>query len=360
MNKRTPLYDEHLKLKGKIVEFAGWQLPVQFSGIIEEHQRVRSDVGIFDVSHLGRIEVSGESAQPFLNRIITNDISNLEIGKIRYSLICNEQGGIIDDILVYRLPKYFLVIVNAINTDKVYELLLYYGQIENVFISNLTPHTAMISVQGPKAISVLQPITTADLSLSAFPHYTVTATTVAGLNVLLSRTGYTGADGFELIIVGEKAPELWKKILAAGTSSNILPCGLGARDTLRLEAGNLLYGQDMDLTTNPYEAGLGFAVKLDKPEFIGRQKLIELHQKGVSRKLVGFKMMDAAIPRHGYQIYKSNREIGKVTSGSYIPSLKCGIGLGYIAHEYTQLDVQIEIKIRDTLHPAKIVKKKHV
>ena len=359
MNKQTPLYQEHLKLKARIIEFAGWELPVQFSGIIEEHLRVRSDVGMFDVSHLGRIEVSGESAQKFLNRLITNDISKLEVGQIAYSLICNEQAGIIDDILVYRLPKYYLVIANAVNTETVYQLLLLYGQIENVFISNLTPHTAMISVQGPKAESILQTITACDLAISKFPHYTVTATKVAGLNVLLSRTGYTGADGFELIIVGEKAPELWQNIIAAGAQANILPCGLGARDTLRLEAGNLLYGQDMDLTTNPYEAGLGFAVKLDKIEFIGRQKLIGINEKGITRKIIGFKMLDSAIARHGYPIYKENHEIGVVTSGSYIPTLKCGIGLGYVGIEHTQLDQDISIKIREVIHPAKIVKKKH-
>jgi aminomethyltransferase len=359
MGKQTPLFAEHLKLKARMTEFAGWDLPVQFSSIIEEHLRVRSDVGLFDVSHLGRIEVSGESAQKFLNRLITNDICKLEVGQIVYSLICTEPGGIIDDILVYRLPKYYLVIANAVNTETVYQLLLLYGQIENVFISNLTGLTAMISVQGPKAQSVLQAMTACDLSISKFPHYTVTAMTVAGLNVLLSRTGYTGADGFELIIVGEKAPELWQKIIAAGVQSNILPCGLGARDTLRLEAGNLLYGHDMDLTTNPFEAGLGFATKFDKGEFIGRTKLAEIKQKGVARKLIGFQMLDSAIARHGYPIYKENQEIGVVTSGSYIPTLKCGIGLGYVGIEHTQLDQEISIKIREALHPAQFVKKKH-
>jgi aminomethyltransferase len=357
MGKQTPIYPEHLKLKGKIVEFGGWNLPVQFSGIVEEHLRVRSDVGLFDVSHLGRIEVSGETALKFINRLITNDISQLEVGQIGYSLLCQEDGGIIDDILVYRLPKYYMVIANAVNTDYVHQLLLLYGQLENVFISNLTGFTAMISIQGPKAISTLQTITSTDLSI--VPHYTVIATTVAGLNVLLSRTGYTGSDGFELIIVAEKAPELWQQVLAAGAAFNMLPCGLGARDTLRLEAGNLLYGQDMDLTTNPYEAGLGFAVKLDKGEFVGRKKLTEIKQKRVSRKIVGFQMLDSAIPRHGYPIIKADKEIGVVTSGSYIPSMKCGIGLGYLGIEHTQLDQEISIKIRNTLHPANIVKKKH-
>ncbi|MFB3896468.1 MAG: glycine cleavage system aminomethyltransferase GcvT [bacterium] len=364
MGKQTPLYTEHLKLKGKMVEFGGWNLPVQFSGIIEEHLRVRSDVGLFDVSHLGRIEVSGESAKKFLQKLVTNDISQLEVGQIIYTLLCQEDGGIIDDLLIYRLPKYYMVIANAVNTDYVHQLLLLYGQNAEVFISNLTGLTAMISVQGPKAISMLQTITAAELT--SMPHYTVIATTVAGLNVLVSRTGYTGADGFELIIVAEKAEELWQKLLEAGKPFNLLPCGLGARDTLRLEAGNLLYGQDMDLTTNPYETGLGFAVKLDKaikidePEFVGQLKLAEIKFKGVSRKLVGFQMLDSAIPRHGYPIVKANQEIGIVTSGSYIPSLKCGIGLGYVGIEHAKLDQEISIKIRDTLHPAKIVKKKHL
>lgn len=358
MGKQTPLYPEHLKLKGKIVGFAGWNLPVQFSGIIEEHLRVRSDVGLFDVSHLGRIEVSGESAQKFLQRLITNDISQLEVGQIAYSLMCQEDAGIIDDILVYRLPKYYMVMANAVNTDYVYQLLLLYGQIENVFISNLTGLTAMLSIQGPKAISILQSITPADLS--NISHYTVIATTVAGLNVLLSRTGYTGGDGFELIIVAEKAQELWQQVLVAGATFNMLPCGLGARDTLRLEAGNLLYGQDMDLTTNPYEAGLGYAVKLDKGEYVGRKKLAEIKQNGINRKIVGIQMLDSAIPRHGYPIIKDDKEIGHLTSGSYIPSLKCGIGLGYLGIDHTQLDQEISIKIRDALHPAKIVKKKHI
>lgn len=357
MGKQTPLYAEHLKLKGKIVEFGGWNLPVQFSGIIEEHLRVRSDVGLFDVSHLGRIEVSGESAKKFLQKLVTNDISQLEVGQIIYSLLCQDNGGIIDDILIYRLPKYYMVIANAVNTDYVHQLFLLYGQNSDVFISNLTGLTAMISVQGPKAISMLQSII--PLELAHIPHYTVIATTVAGLNVLVSRTGYTGSDGFELIIVAEKAEELWQKLLEAGKPFNLLPCGLGARDTLRLEAGNLLYGQDMDLTTDPYEAGLGFAVKLDKEEFIGRKKLTELKQKGISRKIIGFQMLDAAIPRHGYPIIKADEEIGKVTSGSYIPSLKCGIGLGYVGIEHAQLGQEISIKIRDGLHPANIVKKKH-
>ncbi|MDI6782614.1 MAG: glycine cleavage system aminomethyltransferase GcvT [bacterium] len=357
MAKHTPLYSEHKKLNAKMTEFAGWELPVQFSGIVEEHLRVRSEVGLFDVSHLGRIEVSGESAQKFLQRLITNDISQLEVGQIVYSLLCQEDGGIIDDILIYRLPKYYLVIANAVNTEKVYQLFLLYGQLENVFISNLTGLTAMISVQGPKAEKVLQLITTD--GLSKIPHYTVIASTVAGLNVLLSRTGYTGGAGFELIIVAEKAPELWQKVLTAGAVANMLPCGLGARDTLRLEAGNLLYDQDMDLSTNPYEAGLGWVVNLEKGEFVGRNKLVEIKDKGVDRKLVGIQMLDLSIPRHSYSIYKNEEKIGKLTSGSYIPSLQCGIGLGYVEIGYSQLDQDILIKIRDVLHPAKIVKKKH-
>ena len=357
MAKHSPLYLEHLKLKARIIEFAGWDLPVQFSSIVEEHLRVRNDVGLFDVSHLGRIEVSGELAQKFLQRLITNDINQQEVGQIVYSLLCQDDGGIIDDILVYRLPKYYLVIVNAVNTEKVYQLFLLYGQLENVFISNLTGFTAMISIQGPKAVNILQSLTTDELS--QIPHYTVIASMVAGLNVLLSRTGYTGGDGFELIIVAEKAPELWQKILSAGAVVNMLPCGLGARDTLRLEAGNLLYGQDMDLSTNPYEAGLGWVVKLEKGEFVGRKKLAEIKDKGVDRKLVGIQMLDSSIPRHNYSIYKNEEKIGKLTSGSYIPSLKCGIGLGYVEIEYSQLDQEISIKIRDALHPAKIVKKKH-
>jgi aminomethyltransferase len=355
--KRTPLYDVHVALGARMIEFGGWLMPVQYTSIIEEHRAVRSRAGIFDLSHMGEIEVSGPDALSLVQWVTTNDASRLDLGQAQYSLLCRPDGGIVDDLLVYRLPDRYLLVVNAANASKDLawiESSRSEQQAWQVQVSDRTDATALIAVQGPKAQGILQPLT--DLSLEGLGYYRSAFGTVAGHpGVLVSRTGYTGEDGFELFLAAEGAVSLWKAIISAGEGAGLVPVGLGARDTLRLEACMALYGNDIDESTNPIEAGLGRWVKFDKGDFIGREALLRIQHEGPKRKLVGFRMLEPGIPRHGYEIFAGGARVGYVTSGSYSPTLDANIGLGYVPVALSEPGIRIEIGIRGRLVGAEVV-----
>ncbi len=350
--KRTALYHEHFKHHGKMIEFAGWELPVYYSSIVEEHLTARSKAGLFDVSHLGRLEITGQDAQSLIQHIVTNDITKLIDWNIQYSLVCNEKGGILDDILIYKYPDHYLMIVNAANTDTIINVLKENLKDRKVDIKDITSQTAMVAVQGPNALEIINTLYSSNVG--HMPKYSFTTLG----NVILSRTGYTGEDGFEIIVPGSDAPKVWNQLLDIGITYGLIPCGLGARDTLRLEAGNCLYGHEMDTTTNPYEAGLGFVVKLDKKDFIGKTSLEKIRQSPLSRKLIGLEMCNNSIPRNEYPIQKSGKKIGKITSGTFSPSLKKGIAMGYVPVELSKFGTELDIIIRDKPHTAKVVQKK--
>jgi aminomethyltransferase len=354
MLKRTPFYEKHLANQGKMVEFAGYEMPVQFEGIIAEHNRVRTTVGVFDVSHMGRIKIFGKDRFAFVNHVTTNNVSELDLFQAQYSVFCYPDGGIVDDLVVYNLPDCILLVVNGANNEKDTEWLLR-NKSGDVRIENQTEAIAQLAVQGPKAEMVLQKIT--EINLSAIKFYWSCETKVAGVSMLVSRTGYTGEDGFELYFDAQYAASVWEAIFAAGKDFAIAPIGLGARDTLRLEMKYCLYGNDIDQTTNPLEAGLGFVTKLDKPEgFIGCEALKAIKAKGLLRKLVGFEMMGNAIPRPHYEIFSNGKKVGFVTSGTLSPSLKKGIGLGYVKAELSNVGQELQVNIRGTNAPAIVVK----
>ncbi len=355
--KRTPLYEVHVALGARMIEFGGWLMPVQYTSIIEEHRGVRSRAGIFDLSHMGEIEISGPHALDLVQWVTTNDASKLEVGQAQYSTMCKPDGGIVDDLLVYRLPDRYFLVVNAANAAKDFQWIQSQRAQRGhwrVHIQDLTDATALIAVQGPRSQEILQPL--AELDLESLGYYRSAVGTVAGHpQVLVSRTGYTGEDGFELFLPAEKAVSLWDAIMRAGREAGLVPVGLGARDTLRLEACMALYGNDIDETTNPIEAGLARWVRLDKGDFVGWEALARVQQEGPSRKLVGFRMVDPGIPRHGYDIYAMGTKVGYVTSGSYSPTLDANIGLGYVPTALSEPGNRIEIGIRGRLAAAEVV-----
>ena len=350
--QRTGLYEEHLKLQGKMVEFAGWNLPVYYTGIIEEHLAVRETAGLFDVSHLGRLDLTGEDVVEVIQSVATNDISAMNDGEVLYSLICNPQGGIEDDILIYKFPDKYMMIVNAVNADKIIDIIHQHSKGKSFHFVNKTDSTCMIALQGPASIKIMHqliPILSPDYVKYSFTF---------SKDWILSATGYTGEIGYELILPSEEAPLVWNQLLKMGKPHGLIPCGLGARDTLRLEAGNCLYGHEMNAEINPFEAGLGFAVKLNKPGFIGKSALVELKAKGITKKLVGLEMTSPGIPRDHYGIQKIGVDIGHVTSGSYIPSLKKSVALGYVTKTESSLGNPIDIMIRNKPCTAVITNKK--
>lgn len=353
MYKTTPFYSRHLALHGKITDFAGHQLPLQFRGIIPEHHRVRSTVGVFDVSHMGRIKVLGNDALKFVNMMTTNDVSTLAINQAQYSVMCYPDGGIVDDLVVYRLKDLFLLVVNGANNEKDTAWLKdhIFGDVQ---LENVTPEVAQVAIQGPKAEACLQKITS--LSLAQIGFYWAAEGKASGVDVLISRTGYTGEDGFELYIPANEALKVWDAIFAAGEEFEIEPIGLGARDTLRLEMKYCLYGNDIDETTNPLEAGLGFVVKLNKPGgFIGCDVLQRVAEEKPRRRLVCFEMQDRAIPRPKLPVFANGKPVGYVTSGTLSPSLNKGIALGYIQREYAGIGTKLTVEIRGGHHPAVVV-----
>lgn len=352
--KRTPFYDAHVEAGAKIVEFAGFDMPIQYSGIVEEHRRVRNSVGVFDVSHMGEVEISGPGALALVQRLTVNDASKLYEGRVQYSAMCYEDGGIVDDLLVYHCGDRYLLVINASNTEKDLAWMRDHAT-GDVRVEDRSESTGLLAVQGPKSLATLQGLTKTDLGAIKYYHWV--SGSVAGVECLISRTGYTGEVGFELYVDANPAAGLglWNAIMDAGRGFAIGPVGLGARDTLRLEMGYCLYGNDIDQTTNPLEAGLGWITRLDKGSFVGCAAIQAAKQHGISRKLVGFALNDRAFPRHGYRIQAGGRNVGVVTSGTFSPVLEKGIGMGYVETAHAAPGAQLEIVVRDRAVPATVV-----
>ncbi|PTX19477.1 aminomethyltransferase [Pontibacter mucosus] len=353
--KKIALNDVHEALGAKMVPFAGYNMPVRYSSDIEEHKTVREAVGIFDVSHMGEFILRGPKALDLIQRVTTNDASKLADGKIQYSCLPNEEGGIVDDLLVYRMAEEeYLLVVNASNIEKDWNWISKYNT-EGAEMVNISDETSLFAVQGPKTVEALQPLTKIDLASMAY--YTFERGEFAGVpDVLVSATGYTGAGGFEIYVKNEDARKVFDAIMEAGKAHGIKPIGLGARDTLRLEMGFCLYGNDIDDTTSPLEAGLGWITKFDK-EFVNSENLKAQKEQGVSRKLIGFEMLEKAIPRSHYEIVNAEGEkVGEVTSGTMSPSLGKGIGLGYVTKDYSKVGTEISIRVRNKDMKAQVVK----
>ncbi|MBO8125618.1 MAG: glycine cleavage system aminomethyltransferase GcvT [Firmicutes bacterium] len=353
--KRTPLFHLHQAAGAKMIPFGGWEMPVQYSGILEEHRAVRQAAGIFDLSHMGEFYVQGPGAYDYLNRLLTNKLAKLEPGKAQYNLLCREDGGVLDDLILYRLDKeIFLVVVNAANIDKDWDWFQSHLPSAGVELINATDDTALIAVQGPHSEEILAKVTPVDVA--GITPFTFQKGRVSGIDTLIAATGYTGERGFELYLDASEAETVWNKLLEAGSDLGLVPVGLGARDTLRLEMAYSLYGQELTVETTPLEAGLNFAVKLDKGDFIGRAALQKQAEEGIKRRLVGFKMIGRGVPRHGYEILNRNSEvIGAVTSGSFSPTLEENIGLGYVSVGEGQTGNHIWINIRNKAVEAEVV-----
>ena len=351
--KRTPLRDVHAKAGAKIVPFGGWDMPVQYAGIIEEHRCVRSAVGLFDISHMGEFEVRGPGALAAVQALTTNDASTLAVGQIQYSLLCYPEGGIVDDLTLYRLAdQHYMLTVNASNIDKDWAWVTGHGK--GADWKNVSAETGLLAVQGPRAEALVQRL--ADRDVTRVLYYRFAPAAVAGVPSLISRTGYTGEDGFELYAPAARLETLWNALMQAGKGDGIQPIGLGARDTLRLEMKFALYGNDIDQTTNPLEAGLGWVVKPAKGEFIGRTAIEAMRVAGVPRKLVGFEMAERAVARHGYRLLHGGAEVGVVTSGSFSPSLERCIGIGYVRADLSAVGTELDVDIRGQSHRARVVK----
>ncbi|KPL10715.1 glycine cleavage system protein T [candidate division TA06 bacterium SM1_40] len=351
--RRTPFFEKHKALGARIVEFAGFEMPIQFTSIIEEHRAVRSNVGMFDVSHMGEVTIRGPDALEFVNYVTINDAAQLAVGQAQYSALCYEDGGLVDDLVVYRLVDHFLFVVNAANIEKDYDWIVS-NRSGDVEIENSSYETGQLAVQGPNAELVMQRVT--NLKLSEIQFYWSAQGKVGGVEALVSRTGYTGEDGFEIYMAAENGPQVWDTIVEAGKEFSLKPVGLGARDTLRLEMKYNLYGNDMDETTTPLEAGLSWITKLEKEEFIGQEALKKQKEEGVKRRLIAFEMMGNEIPRPGFDILVNGEKVGHVTSGTFSPSLEKGIGLGYVARPHTKSGTELTIVVRGEPASAAIVK----
>lgn len=346
--ERTPLYDEHVRLGAQMTTFSGWTMPLQYSSIRDEHRAVREAVGLFDLSHMGELQLKDEA---LAQRVVTRDLARLRRGRIQYALLCNPTGGIIDDVLVYAVPDGgYLLVVNAGNQDTDFEWIRNQGSMESV--SNVGRQWALIGVQGPRASGLVQRLS--DDDLSGVKYYAFIDGSVAGVPCIISRTGYTGEDGFELFCGNGDAVNLWRALLEEGRQDGIRPAGLGARDTLRLEAGMRLYGSDMDATTNPLEAGLEWTLNLDK-DFIGRQAIAEANDKGLDRVLVGLKMADRSIPRHGYPVLDNGKRVGVVTSGNVSFTLGYNIAMAFVPPALSQPGTKLAVEVRGTAAGAEVV-----
>ena len=353
--QRTPLYEEHKRLGARLVPFAGFHMPVQYpSGILAEHEAVRRSAGLFDVSHMGEFEFSGPEAMDMVQYLTTNNVARLEVGQAQYSLLCQEDGGTIDDCLVFRFPEHFLIVVNASNRQKDAEWIRQFAPRFDAEFYDASDETALLALQGPAAERILARVTDADLG--NLPYYWFCNAEVAGASAMVSRTGYTGEDGFECYLPAGMAVDVWRELLNVGKGDGLIPAGLGARDSLRLEMGYPLYGNDVDEGRSPLEAGLGWTVKLKKGEFVGRDALMRQKEEPPQRKLAAFVLQDKGFPRPGYEIRAGGRPAGEVTSGVFSPSLKQGIGMGYVNAEAAQPDTDLEIMIRGRPVPARTVK----
>ncbi|UNY98646.1 glycine cleavage system aminomethyltransferase GcvT [Zhouia spongiae] len=354
--KNTALTDVHMALGAKIVPFAGYNMPVQYEGVNIEHETVRNGVGVFDVSHMGEFLIEGENALDLIQKVTSNDASKLTIGRAQYSCLPNEDGGIVDDLIVYMMKENsYLLVVNASNIEKDWNWIAKHNESFGAKMTNLSDEYSLLAIQGPKAVEAMQSLTEVDLSAIKFYHFEVSS--FAGKeDVIISATGYTGSGGFEIYCKNEDAKHVWDKVFEAGKDFGIKPIGLAARDTLRLEMGYCLYGNDIDDTTSPIEAGLGWITKFSK-DFVNAAALKQQKEEGAKRKLIAFELTDRGIPRQGYEIVDTEGNvIGNVTSGTQSPSLGKGIGLGYVPSNLAQTDETIGIQIRKKVIPAKIVK----
>lgn len=353
MAQRTPLYDNHVRAGARMVEFAGWEMPVQYAGILAEHEAVRARVGLFDVSHMGEVVFRGPRALEALGRAFTNDLGRAADGQAQYGCLCRETGGIVDDVVVYRRSAEDLIVcVNAANRGKDFAWLADHA--DGADVRDESDAWGQLALQGPRAAGLLQRLTR--VNLSQLRAYRFAPGEVAGIACLVARTGYTGEDGFELFCPAERAPRLWDELLEAGRPEGIAPCGLGARDSLRLEMAYRLYGADMDDETTPLEAGLAWVVKLDKGPFVGRDALLRQREQGVARKLVGFTLTEPGIPRHGYPVLSDGRRVGVVTSGTRSPSLGISIGLAYVPPPLAAEGSAFAVEVRGRAVAARGVK----
>ncbi|OPA77732.1 glycine cleavage system protein T [Paenibacillus selenitireducens] len=355
--RRTPIYPHYaIYPEARCIDFGGWELPVQFIGIQKEHDAVRQRAGLFDVSHMGELIVRGRDAASFLQRMTTNDVERLRSGHAQYTLLCNPDGGVVEDLLIYQLDQdEYMLVVNAANIEKdMHWLLAHVMDHEAVFVTNRSEQIALLALQGPLAEHILQQVTQVSLQ-NLLPFQFITGASVCGVAALISRTGYTGEDGFELYVQAEDAAQVWLDLLSIGEPLGLIPAGLGARDTLRFEARLPLYGHELSEEITPLEAGLGMFVKLNKGEFIGRDALIQQKSSGLPRKLVGLELIDRGIPRAHYPVYAQGELIGEVTTGTQSPTWKRNLGLALVNAKYSVLDTKIEVEIRGRLLQAKIV-----
>jgi aminomethyltransferase len=354
--RRTPLYDVHRSLGARMVPFAGWEMPVQYASIIDEHRTVRTAVGLFDLSHMGELLVSGPDALAFLRYCVISDPGSLAPGQAQYSMLCARDGGVIDDLIIYRIHEGFLVVCNAANRDAdvahLRELLAPGGF--NATLEDRSDATGLVAPQGPRAAEVLKSLTNADVD--GLGYYHATTGEVAGIECLIARTGYTGEDGFELFCLASQAVALWEAVRSAGEPFGLKPCGLGSRDTLRLEAGMPLYGNELDRDHNPYEANMGWAVKLEKGEFVGSAALSRIRERGALRRLVGLVMRENAVARHGYPVRADGDKTGVVTSGTASPTLNEKIAMAYVPTEAAAIGGEVEVVVRDRPYRAEQVK----
>jgi aminomethyltransferase len=362
--KRTPLYERHVALGAKIVDFAGWAMPVTYDGLIAEHQRVRSQAGLFDVSHMGELHFQGPTAGATLDQLATNDVAALPDGKVLYTALCNEDGGVRDDALIYRLTATrYLMVVNASNTGKIAAWSRDH-LLPGTVMQDLSERTALLALQGPASAAILsqsQSIGPMSAILPALDYYEFAYFAGPDVPTVVSRTGYTGERGYEIYLAPERAGDLWDELLALGKSHGLGPAGLGARDTLRFEVGFCLYGNELEETISPLEAGIGWTVKLRKPHFIGKQALERQKANGVSRTLLGFEIQDRAIARHGFEVSSQGREVGRVTSGTWSPSLERSLGLALVERSAARQPLTVRIRGRELpLHPVPIPFRKPV
>ena len=350
---RTPLYDRHVAAGARMVDFAGWEMPVQYRGVIEEHRAVRTAAGLFDVSHMGEVRVAGAGADAFVQALTPNDVTKLAPGRAHYSALLTDEGTFVDDLLVYRIAAdEFLIVVNASNADGDFAWIAARPH-AGLAVENVSDRYALLALQGPKAIAILSGLTAT--KLDEIKYYGFAHGEVAGRKAILSRTGYTGEDGFELYLDPADAPGIWDRLMEAGAADGLEPAGLGARDTLRLEAGMALYGHEIDRTTTPWDAGLDWIVKLDKGEFTGRAALVAAKERGVSRRLVGFEVTGRGIARQGHRLLSDGRDVGFVTSGTFSPTLEKALGMAYVETALAAPGTELAIDVRGKAVPARIV-----
>jgi aminomethyltransferase len=353
MAKRTPLYEIHQALGARLIEFGGWDMPVQYSGILAEHRAVRTHAGLFDLSHMGEIEIAGPKALEVCQELLVTDVARVQLWQAQYSVLCYPEGGCVDDVIVYRVAEdRYLLCVNASNIEKDWDWISQQNR-ARASLTNRSDEYALVAIQGPSAREMLQPLVSLDLS--AIRRYWATPGEITGIRAVIARTGYTGEDGFELFVAAESAAAVWNACLETGREKGLTPVGLGARDTLRLEAGLLLYGNDIDTTISPLEARLQRLVHFDKGAFIGRDALLRQRSEGLAKQLVGLKMEGSGVPRHGYTLWSGNDRLGAVTSGTQSPTLGVGIALGYAPPSFCSVGQTLDVEIRNRRVPARVI-----